>query len=87
MRPLDFADIREPNSEDEIEPYRTTRAFQPTDFFQHVTFGVGYVVAILSPPTKMEVKFADKVRLLVCGPGSGELPIPPTRAGRQAPKI
>jgi hypothetical protein len=86
MRPLDFADIGNPHSQDELEPYRTTSAFQPTDFFQHVTFGVGYVVAIFSPPTKMEVKFADKVRLLACGPGSGNLPAPATAAGRQAPK-
>ena len=74
--PLDFADIFETGGEDAPTPYRSSNDFHPTDFFEHVSFGVGYVVAILSPPTKMEVKFADKVRLLVCGPGSGELPIP-----------
>jgi hypothetical protein len=32
----------------------------------------------------MKVKFADKVRVLVCGPGSGVLPVPVKAPGRQA---
>lgn len=83
IHPLDFADLFESGKEDALEPYRSTSAFQPTNFFKHPTLGVGYVVAILSPPTKMEVKFADKVRLLVCGPGSGTLPVPVKAARRQ----
>ena len=83
MRPLDFVDIVNPAGEDDLEAYRTTRDFHPTVFFTHPSFGVGYVVASLSPPTKMEVKFADKVRLLACGPGSGDLPVPEKAAGRK----
>jgi hypothetical protein len=52
--------------------------------FKHPSFGVGYVVAVLSPPVKMEVMFADKVRLLVCGPGSGVPAVSEQKAGRKA---
>lgn len=63
----------------EAEAYSIQSAFHPASLFSHPKFGVGYVFAILSPPQKMEVIFADKVRFLVCGPGSG-VPIPETEA-------
>lgn len=71
LHPMDFADVIKSQSDGEIQAYRSSTAFQPRDVFEHPSFGVGYVLAVLSPPKKMDVMFEDKNRYLVCGPGSG----------------
>lgn len=71
IHPKAFDEVVSDSGVDEAEAYSIRNAYHPTDVFSHPNFGVGYVFAILSPPQKMEVLFADKVRFLVCGPGSG----------------
>lgn len=73
MDPRPLGKLIEDASDGAPEPYSIRNAYHPGGVFAHPKFGTGYVFAILSPPQKMEVLFADKVRFLVCGPGSGVL--------------
>ena len=70
---LAFKELVKAATQGDAPAYSIRSAFHPTDVFKHPKFGMGYVFAILSPPAKMEVLFSDKVRFLVCGPGSGFL--------------
>jgi hypothetical protein len=70
---LPFEELVKLTDQDSVEAYSIHTAYHPTGVFEHPKFGAGYVFAILSPPKKMEVLFADKARFLVCGPGSGIL--------------
>ncbi len=70
---LAFEELVKTATQEEAPDYSIRSAFHLTDVFKHPKFGMGYVFAILSPPAKMEVLFSDKVRFLVCGPGSGVL--------------
>lgn len=70
VQPLPFAELIALATQGGVEPYSIRRDFHPTDVFSHPKFGAGYVCAILSPPQKMEALFEDKLRVLVCGPGS-----------------
>lgn len=74
MQPLTFADVSAfaQTQDGEPEAYRSSAAYHPRTVFRHPSFGLGYVISVLSPPVKMDVMFADKNRYLVCGPGSSE---------------
>lgn len=74
IQPLDHAQVANSEEHDGVASYSSSSEFGPTDVFTHPSFGLGYVVQVL-PPKKMEVLFADKVRVLVCAPGSG-IPAP-----------
>jgi len=50
--------------------YSASTTFTDGQYFKHPKFGRGYVLAVASPPTKMEVLFEDQKRVLVCGPDS-----------------
>lgn len=69
---IDLAALTEPTPIGDVAAYRAGNAFFTADLFEHPKFGTGYVLAVLSPPKKMEVLFTDKMRVLVCGAGSGE---------------
>lgn len=74
IQPLEHAQVADSTKHSEADAYSSSRAFAPTDVFAHPSFGLGYVVEVLGV-SKMEVLFADKARVLVCGPGSG-IPVP-----------
>lgn len=68
----------------EARTYRATEPFFEGMLISHPTFGIGYVLAVLSPAKKMEVLFSDKRRVLVCGPGSGTIkPVATEREKRE----
>ncbi|MBI5488972.1 MAG: hypothetical protein HY905_16680 [Deltaproteobacteria bacterium] len=50
-------------------PYEMTRCYDKGEVIEHPQFGVGVVVAVLSP-TKVEVLFSTVRRKLVCGKAS-----------------
>tara|TARA_R110002073_G_scaffold332410_4_gene518385 strand:+ start:10007 stop:10465 length:459 start_codon:yes stop_codon:yes gene_type:complete len=79
---LDHAQVADAAEHPEADCYQSSSAFGPTDVFAHPSFGLGYVVEVL-PPSKMEVLFADKVRVLVCGPGSG-IPEPDEKKAKES---
>jgi Zn ribbon nucleic-acid-binding protein len=92
IHPLDFAELTKLATVEAgaIPAYHSGTTFHPADLLEHPTLGVGYVAAVLSPPNKMEVIFADKTRVLVCAPDSGILEEPvvatktPTRKSRSS---
>jgi hypothetical protein len=66
--------------------YDAAASFTDGDYLQHPVFGAGYVLGIEWPPSRMQVLFADRQRMLICGPGSvqqlppaPEKPAPPLR--------
>ena len=85
FRALDFAAVRESAQRPDTPAYRAGDAFHPADLFEHPKFGTGYVLAVLSPPKKMEVLFADKARVLVCGVGSGVPKTPDPKPEKKPP--
>lgn len=52
-----------------LSPYAISNPYSDGKYIQHGTLGAGYVLSLLGPK-KMEVLFADKKRVLACGPGS-----------------
>jgi hypothetical protein len=70
--PLGVDDLLAYHGAPAVHPYESTGAFTEGEFIEHPTFGTGYVLAVLWPPTKMEVLFSDGKRII-------------TRAGRSDP--
>jgi hypothetical protein len=66
----DHAALMQHRGSQELRAYCTTGSYTDGQYVEHTKFGEGYVLDILGPPMKMEVLFADRKRLLVCGPGS-----------------
>lgn len=83
--PLDFVALTQSPHQPEPHPYRASGPFLVGSLITHPTFALGYILTVLTPATKMEVLFADKRRVLVCGPGSG-CPPPPEPKKRTAKK-
>lgn len=75
INPIGLSTLFDTTTRSELDEYSIRGNFQPADFLEHPSLGVGYVVEVLSEKMRMKVMFADKVRLLLCGPGSG-VPIP-----------
>jgi hypothetical protein len=65
----DHSALMEPKGKKD-QAYSASMAFTDGQYFKHPKFGCGYVLAVASPPTKMEVLFEDQKRVLVCGPDS-----------------
>lgn len=70
VQPLDFPGLLERQGRSKPTSYRTDASFRVGQFVEHSSFGIGYVMAVQSPPKKMEVLFEDQMRVLVCAPGS-----------------
>ncbi|MCP4605030.1 MAG: hypothetical protein GY847_31660 [Proteobacteria bacterium] len=67
---LDYEALTKLRGSKPFNVYSATQAFTDGQYIKHPKFGEGYVLAVSSPPTKMEVFFADQRRMLACGPGS-----------------
>jgi hypothetical protein len=66
----DHEELMQQQGSRDLQAYRTTADYKDGQYIEHAKFGRGYVLAIFGPPMKMEVLFADRKRLHVCGPGS-----------------
>jgi len=76
-----------------LQAYHGSDPFSDGQYVEHATFGQGYVMAIMSPPAKMEVLFGDRKRVMLCGQGSAasKAPAPkspgnPKRASAPPPR-
>jgi ribosomal protein S27E len=77
---LDHSDLTCPPSATDASAYRTEDTFAAGQLLVHAKFGLGYVLAVLMPPTRMDVLFADRQRTLVCGPDSWPTGAAPAKA-------
>jgi len=66
----DYAALMERRGSRALCPYSVVDAYTEGQYIAHPKFGEGYVLAMRTPPGKMEVLFEDKKRMLVCGRGS-----------------
>ena len=51
--------------EAEAAPYDMKASYQAGQSIEHPKFGLGFVLKVI-PPNKMEVRFADGVKLMIC---------------------
>lgn len=65
--PQDYSALMQRRGSRALCTYSTTGAYTEGQYIRHPKFGEGYVLAVRSPPVKMEVFFEDMKRLLVCG--------------------
>ncbi len=68
--PQEYAAVMERRGSRVLHAYSTTSAYTEGQYIIHPKFGEGYVLAVRSPPVKMEVLFEGPKPLLVCGRGS-----------------
>ena len=68
--PQEYAAVMERRGSRVLHAYSTTGPYTEGQYIMHPKFGEGYVLAVRSPPVKMEVLFEDHKPLLVCGRGS-----------------
>jgi len=68
--PQEYAAVMERRGSKALCAYSTTGTYTEGQYIMHPKFGEGYVLAVRSPPVKMEVLFEDHNRMLVCGRGS-----------------
>lgn len=66
----DHAALMHHRGSQELHAYHTTGTYVNGQYIAHSKYGDGYILNVLGPPMKMEVLFADKKRLHVCGSGS-----------------
>ena len=74
VRVLDLTSLTELLGADNARLYRADDSFREGELIGHPSFGIGYVVTVLSPGNKMQVLFGDKRRILVCRLDSGSRP-------------
>jgi hypothetical protein len=70
VKHLDHAALTKRRHSKSLKTYSTKKAYTDGQYLNHPKFGEGYILGVSSPPSKMEVLFADRKRVLVCGPGS-----------------
>lgn len=81
---VDLGRVLAERGEAAVRTYRATESFAAGEYVGHPTFAEGYVLGLLYPPTKMEVLFSERRRVLACVPPPVvEAPPPPPRAPRE----
>ena len=78
----DHAALMRHRGSQELHAYQITGTYAHGQYIAHNKYGEGYILDVLGPPMKMQVLFADKKRLHVCGSASIASAQPTTRMER-----
>jgi len=80
----DHAALMQHRGSQELHAYQITGTYAHGQYIAHSKYGEGYILDVLGPPMKMQVLFADKKRLHVCGSASIASAQPTTRMERHS---
>ncbi len=61
----EWEDLEAKTVESGAKPYDVNGSYETGDAINHSKFGMGFVKKVI-PPNKMEVHFADSVKLMIC---------------------
>jgi len=84
----DYTALMERRGSQSFRKYSIGGSFTDGQYLKHKNFGKGYILAMMTPPSKMHVLFEDKMRVLLCGTGSkrGGIKRTPPKREKKEPK-